>query len=51
MVAIKGLVFSGDNRLLAIEAEKQNAEICDYVVQMKDPKQAAGEIFTSLHLG
>ena len=38
------------NRLLAIEAEKQNAEICDYVVQMEDPRQAAREIRNSLHL-
>jgi guanylate kinase len=38
------------NRLLAIEAEKQNAEICDYVVQMHNPQQAAKEIRNSLHL-
>ena len=38
------------NRLLAIEAEKQNADICDYVVKMEDPKQAAQEILNSLKL-
>lgn len=38
------------NRLLAIEAEKQNAEICDYVVKMDSPEQAAQEICHSLHL-
>ena len=38
------------NRLLAIEAEKQNAEICDYVVKMETPQQAAEEILSSLHL-
>ena len=38
------------NRLLAIEAEKQNAEICDYVVKMEDPQLAAQEIRNSLQL-
>jgi guanylate kinase len=38
------------NRLLAIEAEKQNAEICDYVVKMNTPEQAAQEICASLAL-
>ena len=38
------------NRLLAIEAEKQNAEICDYVVKMDCAGQAAQEICASLYL-
>ena len=36
--------------LLAIEAEKQNADICDYVVKMENPQKAAREIMSSLQL-
>ena len=38
------------NRLLAIEAEKQNADICDYIVKMNAPQQAAQEILNTLKL-
>lgn len=36
------------NRILAIEAEKQNAEICDYVVPCENPDQAAADIIEML---
>ena len=32
------------NRLIAIDAEKQNADICDYVVQFDDYDDAASQI-------
>ena len=38
------------NRLLAVEGEKQNAEICDYVVKVDSYEQAAREICGSLQL-
>ena len=38
------------NRLLAVEGEKQNAEICDYVVKVDSYEQAAREICSSLQL-
>jgi guanylate kinase len=38
------------NRLLAIEGEKQNADICDYVVKVDSYEQAAREICASLQL-
>ena len=37
------------NRLLAIEAEKQNAEICDYIVAMENTDQAVKEIWENLN--
>ncbi len=36
------------NRLLAIESEKQNAEICDYVVRFEDYGDAANQILDIL---
>ena len=36
------------SRILALEAEKKNAEICDYVVTMDDPGRAAKEILAGL---
>ena len=38
------------NRLMAVEKEKLNAEICDYVVEMDTPEQAADHICRSLNL-
>ena len=38
------------NRLLAIDGETCNAQICDYVVQFKDGDQASEEILRSLHI-
>lgn len=38
------------NRLMAIEKEKLNAEICDYVVQMDTPEQTVDQICSSLNL-
>ncbi len=38
------------NRLLAIEGEKRNAEICDYVVKVDSYEQAAREICQSLRM-
>lgn len=37
------------NRLMAIESEARNAEICDYVVNVDQFEQAADEILTGLH--
>ena len=36
------------SRILALEAEQKNADICDYTVNMRDASQAADEILTSL---
>jgi guanylate kinase len=36
------------NRLLAIEAEKQNAGICDYVIDSNDVDTAAAKILSDL---
>ena len=36
------------SRILALEAEQKNAEICDYVVDMTTPAEAAREILASL---
>ena len=36
------------NRLLAIEAETRNAQICDYVVKLESCEQAADQILESL---
>ena len=38
------------NRLLAIEAEKQNAQICDFVVKMDDADRAVEELCQNLHI-
>ena len=38
------------NRLLAIEAEKQNAGICDYVIDANDAESAAQQILSDLEL-
>ena len=38
------------NRLIAIESEKQNAEICDYVVQFEEYPQALEQICEILHI-
>jgi hypothetical protein len=38
------------NRLLAIDGETRNAQICDYVVQFSDGEQAAQEILSSLNI-
>lgn len=38
------------NRLLAIEAETQNAEICDYIVNVDNYEQAAEKICESLNI-
>ena len=38
------------NRLLAIDSERRNAEICDYVVDMDTPEQAAEQICRSLKI-
>lgn len=39
------------NRLLALETERQNAEVCDYVVDFKTCEQAVQEIVEKLNLG
>ena len=36
------------NRLMAIEYEQQNADICDYIISGDDPAQAAKEITSNL---
>ena len=38
------------NRLLAIESEKQNAEICDYVVEFDTYEQAVQQLCNILHI-
>ena len=38
------------SRLLALDAETKNEEICDYVVSGDDPKKAAEQILTGLDL-
>lgn len=38
------------NRLLAIEGERKNAEICDFVVMMDNPERAVEEVCRCLHL-
>lgn len=38
------------NRLLAIDSERRNAEICDYVVNMDTPEQAVEQICRSLRI-
>ena len=38
------------NRILAIEAESQNAQICDYVVRSDDPDQAVEQISRNLNI-
>ena len=38
------------NRLLAIDGETRNAQICDYVVQFFDGEQASEEILRSLNI-
>lgn len=38
------------NRLMAIESEARNAEICDYVVNVDQYEPAADQILTGLHL-
>ena len=37
------------NRLIAIESEKQNAEICDYLVQFDTYDDAAAQILEILN--
>jgi len=39
------------NRLLALEAERQNAEVCDYVVNFESREQAVQQILDKLNLG
>lgn len=38
------------NRLMAIESEKRNAEICDYIVDFTTCDQAADKILAGLHV-
>ena len=38
------------SRLLALDAETKNEEICDYVISGDDPKKAAEQILTGLEL-
>ena len=38
------------NRLISIESEKQNAEICDYVVQFDSYDEAVAQICQILHI-
>ncbi len=38
------------NRLLAVDSEVRNAEICDYVVKLDSPEQAVREILDSLDI-
>ena len=38
------------NRLMALDAEMRNAQICDYTVDMDDPDKAAKEIVKGLGL-
>lgn len=38
------------NRLMAIESERRNAEVCDYVVNMKNEEQAVREIMEQLKI-
>ena len=35
-------------RIMSLEAEQKNADICDYIVSGEDPAQAAKEIIESL---
>jgi guanylate kinase len=35
-------------RIMSLEAEQKNAEICDYIVSAQDPAQAAKEIVADL---
>ena len=36
------------SRIMALEAEQKNADICDYIVDMDDPARAAREILDGL---
>ena len=36
------------SRIMALEAEQKNADICDYIVDMEDPARAAREILDGL---
>ena len=38
------------NRLLGVEAETQNAQICDYVLRYEDPETTTDALFKSLNL-
>ena len=38
------------SRLMALDAEMRNADICDYTVDMTSPEVAAREIMKGLHL-
>ncbi len=38
------------NRLMAIESERRNAEVCDYVMDLQDPEQAASQIIAQLNI-
>lgn len=38
------------NRLLALESEKKNAEVCDYVVEYRSCRQAVSQILSKLDL-
>jgi guanylate kinase len=38
------------NRILAIDGETRNAQICDYVVQFENGRQAAEEICRTLEI-
>ena len=35
-------------RIMSLEAEEKNADVCDYIVSAKDPAQAAREILDNL---
>jgi guanylate kinase len=39
------------NRLLALESERKNAEVCDFVVDFTTCEQAVEKILSSLELG
>ncbi len=38
------------NRLLAVEAESRNEQVCDYVVEYTDADETVDQIFRSLHV-
>lgn len=39
------------NRILALESEKQNAQVCDYIVNYENAKQAVRQICEGLNMG
>jgi hypothetical protein len=46
----EGSVEDKANRIISIDDERQNEQICDLTVERRDPKECAEEICRQLHL-